>query len=187
MNPIHYKGRGLYLAIMAAVVNATLLSSCINAPPPPCPLSDLLLDQSLFPSGTYAEPLVSPIPEYPRNSFSQGFWYEPDDVIYDVEYWYSQGSAEREYSQELLSAFDEDAYMGPWELPKELTYSSSIASNYHLACGPAHYKYQCRMIGTYNTYFVYLKVEISEHGLNYALTENLLRAIDNNMRACINP
>jgi hypothetical protein len=160
-----------------------LLSGCGNTPPK-CAIDIFLLDKSLFPVGTYVEPVVSPIPGEPKDSLAQVFYYDPNDIIYYVIRWNSRRSAEREFMSTVSSAFDVDAYMGPWDTPKELVYSSSIADNYHQACGLVHRIYQCRTVATYNEYSTYLKVEISEGGISYSIANKILQAIDEKMAEC---
>ena len=162
-----------------------LLDGCIHFPAK-CSIYSLLLDKSLLPNGTYVEPLVSPIPDKPEESAEQGFYYAPDHVIYEVIRWNSVSAAKYEYVSVLRSAFDVDKYMGPWETPSELIYTSPIADNYYLACGIDQYEYQCRMIATYNEYSVYLKAGISQQGITYSTVGKILQVIDEQMARCTN-
>ena len=149
-----------------------------------CPIETLLLSESLFPEGTHAEPLESPLPEYPKESAAQTFYYAPDAVFHEVVKWHSARDAKREYNLRVKSAFDVDKYMGPWETPDGL-YISSLAQNYQMACGIDGKLYQCRMVATYGDYFVFFRAYVSEHGITLAKVNEMLQAIDERMAQCI--
>jgi len=159
------------------------LNSC-SSKPPKCPIETLLLDENFFPQGTHAEQLFSPVPEYPSESAGRTHYYAPDMVLQLVVNWHSGKSAKDEFDFQLTSAFDVDQYMGPWETPDGL-YTSSIAQNYHAACGVASHLYQCRMISTYGGYSVFFRAYVSEQGITLQKVNELLQAIDERMTQCV--
>lgn len=169
-----------------------LLSGCMKAPPE-CPMDTLMLEESLFPKDTYFEPLVSPIAEYPKSSFAQGFTLElPNEDVFAVDSgnymvidWGSNKSAKEEFDNGLKISFITDNMSGPWETPKEVTFTSVVADNYYTACGVSLGYYKCRTIAVYGKYSVRLAVSISEQGITYSTYNKLLQAIDDKMAMCI--
>jgi len=159
-----------------------VLTSCAQTSSK-CAIESLILDGSLFPEGTHAERLISPVSEQPQESAAQTFYYAPDAVFHEVVNWHSTRAAKREYDLTVKSAFDVDNYMGPWEIPDGL-YISSLAQNYHAACGVAHKIYQCRMTATYRGYSVFFRAYVSDQGITLAKVNELLQAIDERMTQC---
>jgi hypothetical protein len=159
------------------------LNSC-SSKPPKCSIETLLLDENLFPKGTHAEPLESPLPEYPKESAAQSFYYAPDLVFQEVINWHSEKFAKDEFDLHLKSAFDVDQFMGPWETPDGL-YASSTAQNYHAACGVDSHIYQCRVISTYDGYSVFFRAYVSEQGITLLKVNEFLQAIDERMTQCV--
>jgi hypothetical protein len=162
---------------------ALVLTGCSNRATK-CPIETLLLDENLFPKGTHAEPLESPLSEYPKESAARTYYYAPDSVFQEVINWSSDRAAKSEFELRSKSAFDVDKYMGPWETLDELSISS-IAQNYHVACGIDGKIYQCRMVATYKGYFVFFRAEVSDQGITLSKVNELLQAIDERMAQCV--
>jgi hypothetical protein len=160
------------------------LHSCSSNKPPKCSIETLLLDENFFPQGTYAEQLFSPVPEYPSESAGRTHYYPSDSVLQIVVNWHSKKYAKNEFDFQSKSAFDVDQFMGPWEIPDGI-YASTIAQNYHAACGVASHIYQCRMISTYDGYSVFFRAEVSEQGITLQKVNELLQAIDERMTQCV--
>ena len=164
------------------VVFMLFVSGCSNKAPK-CPIETLLLDEDIFPEGTYAEPLISPVPEYPEESAGRTFYYAPDDIFHLVVKWRSASAAKDDFELNLKSAFDVDKYMGPWETPDRM-FISSTAQNYYAACGVAHKVNQCRMVATYGGYSVFFRAYVSDQGITLPKVNELLQAIDERMAQC---
>ena len=176
--------------VVSFILLVTLISGCVKSSSV-CPLDTLLLEKDLFPDKTYFEPLVSPIAEYPITSFAQGFSLELSNDIYSVDagnywvvYWKSYQSAQGEFDNDLKNSFITDATRGPWNTPKEISFTSSIADDYYTACGISLGYYKCRTIAVYGRYFVRLGTSISEQGITYSTYNKLLQAIDEKMFSC---
>jgi hypothetical protein len=75
--------------------------------------------------------------------------------------------------------------MGPWEIPEEIEFTSSVADELLLGCGVAHNVYQCRMIAVYESYFIYFKADVSEGGITLQDVEKMLSGIDDRMEVCL--
>ncbi len=163
---------------------ALMLVGCAR-PSSKCEIKTLILDENLLPKGTYAERLISPVSEKPKESAARSFYYEPYDIFHMVINWHSTRSAKGEFNNYLETAFDTDKYMGPWETPNEM-YSSLAADNYHVGCGTVHGVYQCRLAATYDEYSVYFRADIGEKGITLHKVNEILQAIDERMTQCVN-
>ncbi len=169
--------------LMAIFICLALVLNGCTSRPAKCPITTLILDENLFPKGTYAEPLESPLPEHPQEGAARSFYLAPDSVFQEIINWQSTADAKSEFDLHLKSAFDVDKYMGPWWTPNDL-YISSNAQNYHAACGVDGKIYQCRMVATYGGYSVFFRAEVSEQGITMSNVNELLRAIDQRMTEC---
>ena len=149
-----------------------------------CPIESLIIDEHLLPEGTYAERLISPISEKPKESVARSFYYAPYPIFHAVIDWNSARFAKGEFNNYLETAFDTDKYMGPWETPSKM-YSSQIADNYYAACGIDHGEYQCRLAATYGDYSVYFRAGVGEEGITLVKVNEILQAIDETMAKCV--
>jgi hypothetical protein len=174
-----------YIAfVIALLVLPLLMASCTKKKSEECPIKTLILDENLFPQGTQAEELFSPVPDEPINSAERTFYYAPDSALQEVIQWNSVRAAKRYFDFRAKSVFDVDKYMGPWTTPSELNYISPSADKYRVACGVAHGVYQCRMIATYDEYFVFFRSYVTEQGISLSTFDQLLKAIDVKMTQC---
>jgi len=169
--------------IMVSGTLLLLLTSCARAESL-CTIESLILDENLFPEGTRAERLISPVSEKPEESAARSFYYAPSDMFQMVINWHSIRSAKGEFNNYIETAFDTDKYMGPWETPSN-TYSSLKADNYHMACGIVHGVYQCRLAATYNGYSVFFRADVGEEGITLSKVNEILQAIDEHMAECV--
>jgi hypothetical protein len=174
---------GAYLFVFT--VSALFLMSCTSQKTEACPIDTLILDENLFPQGTHAEELFSPVPDEPLDSAERSFYYAPDLAFQEVIRWDFARAAKVYFDFRAKSVFDVDKYMGPWTSPTELNFQSSAADQYRLACGVASDVYQCRMIATYGEYFVFFRSYITEQGISLTTFEQLLSAIDVKMSQCL--
>lgn len=165
------------------LISFLFLGSCTSKKPD-CKITQLLLDEKLLPSDTYVEPIVSPIPDQPEESFAQGFLYKHDDISYMVTRWSSKNMANNEFTDFKKVAFVSDEYRGPWETPSEVYVRSETADNYFVSCGTVDGNYQCRMVATYREYLVYLRASISDDGIDISTLNELLLDIDKNFMKC---
>jgi hypothetical protein len=150
-----------------------------------CPIASLIINEDLFPQGTHAEVLYSPVPDDPINSAERSFYYATDLAYQEVIRWNSVRDAKDYFNFREKSVFDVDKYMGPWTTPPELDYTSAIADKYRVACGIDSGIYQCRLIATYDGYFVFFRSYVTEEGLSLSIFNQLLRAIDLRMTQCL--
>lgn len=94
-------------------------------------------------------------------------------------------AAKNEYRKDVARTFKTGKYDGPWITPGELTYTSPIAAEYHVACGMVRTWYQCRMLARYDEYHVLFWAYISDQGISLQTFESLLQAIDTKMGQCM--
>jgi hypothetical protein len=170
--------------VIAWIMSALVLTSCTKTQSK-CPIESLIIDEHLFPEGTYAESLISPISGKPKESVARSFYYAPYDIFHAVINWHSSRSAKGEFNNDIETGFDTDQYMGPWETPSKV-YSSAVADNYYVACGIVHGDYQCRLAATYGNYSVYFRADVGEEGITLQKVNEILQAIDETMAKCVN-
>jgi hypothetical protein len=171
---------------LAIISTALIFVSCIqNRPERDCPISELVLDESDYPDGFIVEEISSPIAEYPIESAGRSAGYKQNLTFYLIGRYKSRKGAERKFDKKLERSFEKDDYGKPWVKPIEVSYTSPIAHQYHLACGNILGKYQCRMIGQYEEYYVFFFSYISEDGITFNILEDLLKKIDHHMAQCL--
>jgi hypothetical protein len=164
-----------------------ILTSCYNwQQKSHCSTIDLLIDEIDLPQGSIIDPISSPVSEYPKDSAGVTASYNQDLIYHVIGNYSNVRSAKLKYSRELQLTFIADKSQGPWNKPTEITYTSSIADQYHLACGPVRtqLQLQCRMIARYKEYYVFFFAYLSDDGLNFEHLEDILRNIDQKMEAC---
>jgi hypothetical protein len=160
------------------------LVSCTDKKTDKCPVETIILNENPFPEGTHAEELFSPVPDENIDSVERSFYFASDLAYQEVIHWDSAGDTKRYFDFRARSVFDVDKYMGPWTIPPELNYTSVTADKYRVACGVAHGVYQCRMIATYNEYFVFFRSYVTDHGISLSAFNQLLKAIDVKLTLC---
>ena len=169
--------------VIAWIVSVVVLTSCTETQSK-CPIESLIIDEHSLPEGTYAERLISPISEKPKESVARSFYYAPYDIFHAVVNWHSVRAAKSDFDNYLETAFDTDKYMGPWETPSQM-YNSATADNYLAACGTSDGRYQCRLAATYEGYSVYFRADVGEEGITLMKFNEILRTIDETMAACV--
>jgi hypothetical protein len=149
-----------------------------------CDIQTLILDADDFPEGVYLEQLYPSSERWAGYSVSRGFSLATDLVWQTVVSRKSPRYAEEMFAEESEIVFDKDDFRGPWETPPQVDFQSTIADNYRVACGMS-IGYQCRMIATYDKYFVFFRSYISEEGIDLLTYNNLLKRIEIRMSTCV--
>ena len=161
-----------------------LLTSCTtNSAQNKCDIKDLLLEKKDFPQGTIINDPFSPVDGYPAESADVSASFRNDGMFQVVARYSSANRAEREFT-ETSEYFKEDSFGDSWKTPVEISYESSFAQNYHVACGNLSQGYQCRMIGQYNKDFVFFFAYISDDGINLEGFQDLLIKLDDRIIQC---
>jgi hypothetical protein len=156
--------------VIAWIVSVFVLASCTETQSK-CPIESLIIDEHSLPEGTYAERLISPISEKPKESVARSFYYTPYDIFHAVINWHSARAAKSDF----------DNYL---ETPSQM-YNSATADNYLAACGTSDGRYQCRLAATYEGYSVYFRADVGEEGITLTKVNEILRTIDETMAACV--
>lgn len=169
------------------LLTAFLLASCDmqSRPDRDCKVSELLLNEFDFPAETIVNQISSPIAEQPEESSGRTASYFDDLMYHEVSRYLSREGAQKKFDKRLKLAFEEDNHEGPWEIPSGFSYTSSIANQFYVACGNVGTKYQCRMIGQYEEYYVFFFSYMSEQGMNLEIYQGLLQKIDDKMGQCL--
>ena len=166
--------KSIYIIILFSMV--LLLTACLeDRPIRDCPIRELILNDSEFPVGTAFDDISSPMSNFPIESAVRTVSYKQDLNNHMIARYKSPKQAERVFFTSFEHTFDVDNYRGPWVTPKEISYTSPIADQYHIACSPIRSEYQCRMIGQYEEYYVFFSSYLSEGGMTFGLMEDLLQ------------
>ena len=172
--------------ILIFLLTAFLLVSCNQSRPVrDCKVNDLLLGELDFPIGTILNQISSPIAGQPEESSGRTASYYDDLIYHEVSRYLSVEGAQSKFNKRRIRAFEEDNYEGPWATPSGISYSSPIADQFFVACGNIGTKYQCRMIGQYNEYYVFFFSYLSEQGMNLEKYQEMLKKIDKKMEQCL--
>ena len=73
----------------------------------------------------------------------------------------------------------------PGRGPEEIDYVSPITDNYEFACGKSNVDYTCKLVATYDEYFVLFLVDVSKGGIALEMVEEMLIAMDQRMAECL--
>jgi hypothetical protein len=166
---------------------ACLLSACAPVMPArKCSALSMLLTQADYPTGTILNDSdTSPVADMPRDSAGFSANYRGSSMYYEVARYKSIDSAKSYFLDSSKMFSKKTDFQGPWEIPAELTYSSRIAQQYHVACGKMGQEYQCRMIGQYEEYGVFFFAYITDNGVTFDILNDLLQKIDARMEMCL--
>lgn len=174
-------------ALVGVLLSLTLVGCRALQQPPKhdCPVETLVLDGAVFPPGSNAGSLESPLPEAAWASAGRTFYLPRGVAGHSVYQHKTPRIAAEEFLANKRAQFAQDENLGPWATPGELTYRSPIADQYYVACGNEWGNEMCIMIAQYEEYFVLVTAHMSEDGMTYADFERVLRAVDEKMSACL--
>ena len=187
--------RALCLGI-GAFASLCLLVGCCGLTGPPardCPITRLLLNEIHMPPGAEVGRVNSPIKSGPI-SFGKKCYRSADTVLYlgrghaihRVYRSRTTARAEQQYLRKWRGNFTTTEYEGPYEPPEGLPYRSSIADQYHLACGPDGRATRCSMAARYEEYVVVFTTHMAPFSpMTFEHLERALRAIDQRMAGCL--
>jgi len=163
-------------------------------PPPPFPIEDLLLDESLFPEGWYADEPFDPEERLLARQVAVGLHrgecpYYGLGALHEV-YRFSEGakSATGAYPREIAYWFacEEVRGGGPWRIPTELPYQSPVADQFRFECCTYERtgSITCRAAGLYGRYIILFSVDLEPDYpvcMDFTDVERLLVTIDERM------
>ncbi len=176
------------LPLLIIMLFTTICCSC-NAGPPPSrgfTAHELLIDETTFPLGWYAEspfelagPTVGKAEEYER--VGRSFYDHGNRAIQKIYRYGSDKQATQQFHQRRGQIFKSDQFTSEWITPEELTYQSSFADQFHLACATRS-KYICQALGQYEEYIIVFSIDMIPYtNITYADLERILQAIDERM------
>ena len=149
-----------------------------------CEAESMLLTEDDFPADTIFNDVRSPIAEMPEVSAGFTASYGESAIYQEVGRFPLVTSAKREFEIAKRNASVQTKYHGPWETPPELSNTSSIFQDYYVVCGKVDTKYQCRMIGQYEEYYMFFSTYISDNGLTLEMFDDLLKRVDGHVEVC---
>lgn len=171
------------VAVLLAAALAVVFGACSRTAQFDCPLEELILDETAFPSGTELGGIVSPLPDEPGSSAGRTFYMEQGIANHDVVRYANNYWAKREFDDRKRSPIF-NTPNNRTEMPG-IDYSSPVANQYRLGCGREHDIYLCQMIGQYENYFVYFSIHIDPDVIEVAEVDGILREIDARMAHCL--
>lgn len=183
--------RMVLVLIAVSVALWAFVTGCSTAPPSrDCTITELVVDETIFPRGATADRLISPLPggPIPRTAFEsagRSFHYPRGIAVHNVYRYKSAGRAAQEFSSRRELEFQEGKYSGPWKEPGELTYKSPIADQFYVACGIDHGDNTCIAIAQYEEYFTLLHADMPPEIMTFQDLERVLRTVDERMAQCL--
>ena len=162
-----------------------LVSCSFLRPERKCKAESMLLIKDDFPTGTIVNKISTPIAEMPYESAGFTSNYNGSAIYHEISRFPTIISAENEFEGAKKRASVKTEFLGPWETPPELSNISSIFQKYYVTCGKVGKKYQCRMIGQYDEYYVFFSAYISDTGVTFDTLNDLLKKIDARMEQCL--
>jgi len=158
--------------------------------PPPCPIEDLMIDISLFPTGWFRGDLPSkrgaPIRwgiDKLGVSFTTQEYGGAIQVVYRGR---NLNHAEKGYSNLSESWFHLQDDEGDWYVPSEFNYKSPIADQYRFGCSihqPSGFQ-TCQMSAQHQVYLIRFVAGMSSL-MTYNDLDRILRTIDEKMAQCL--
>ena len=156
----------------------------------PCPIEDLMIDESLFREGWLQ---VGPPKErtalirFGIRKLSVGFIHQQYGIAgYDVYEGENFEETEKRFFEELDYWFPiEDGYTD-WYIPRQFSYESTVADHYQFRCytHKASGVERCAMMGQYGVYLTGFYADMSSVMTYYDLNR-ILQAIDGKMAKCL--
>jgi hypothetical protein len=179
-------GRVRKAGAYAIICLVILLGGCGGPKPPKhdCPITALVLDASVFPPGSNAHYINSPLPRAAWASAGRTIDTPGGVANHDVYQLPNPEQAAERYAKRMGPVY---ALRGgePWTTPLELTYRSTFADQYCVRCRKEWDQPLCVMQAQYEEYYVLVTAHMSDGGLTYADLEKVLRAVDEKMAACL--
>ncbi len=148
--------------------------------------SDLEIPISLFPTGASTDPLTRPA----DNMFGEiegGFqdvYLDYRIATYEIYRFPRVRDAVFRFEQNKKGMVDSETGK-VWEVPDDLTFSSSTADDWHIACGYWRQIYSCEMTARYQEYVIFFKADINNQ-MTFANFEKVISYIDEQISKRLN-
>lgn len=145
-------------------------------------LEPLLLDESVFPPGATAGPVMETADHHGAiGHLGRDIYVGTGGASHEVYRYTTARRAAREFERMMNIGFPRGEYYTPWAVPSELRYQSPVADQFYLACANHGGNLICHAMGQYDEYFIRFSTLISPDSMTYADLERALRAIDERM------
>jgi hypothetical protein len=151
-----------------------------------CQITQLLLDESDYPTGTTFDVIRSPIDEKPRESASRSSYYLDSWIRENVIMYRSTEKAYEIYIEQRDARFDLSEIYDEWKIPLRSGVDDVLANHYHSGCGNVkNMGYRCIFLAQYEKYIVILSIDVSNNGITEELFRDLVMKMDEEMFACL--
>lgn len=181
-----------FLLVAILIVSTTAVCCgvifCHPPPAPPCDIESLLITESLFPTGWEEE--MSPFHDAPARfgveRIGKEFLSSGPVAIQDI-YRAADASTAAAGYEDFQSDFTVRDDQSDWIVPEGLSYNSSIADQFRVACAVRYPipEEVCQFIGQYGVYVVRFHTHMSPELMTYQDLERILLDIDRRMAECL--
>jgi hypothetical protein len=164
------------------------IGSCSSSNYPP--IEQLLIDLPVFPEGW----IISAVGPRPLADAPLGgnksvdnieiFFYAPGGGAFvEIQRFKNTRRAKNEFTRKVKQVFRVTDFNSPWEVPDELSYTSSVADEFYYACSwrVGSSWPDCAYIARYDTYFSLFYTDMIPGYMNYADFEKVIMAVDERM------
>lgn len=177
------------LFMLLEMVLLTFAASCVPKYPS---IEALLITTDIFPSGWSADVEgPQPSPSAPFGGIQSiertmlFFQSTSASAFQEIERFRNREDANQEFLDQKTFLFTEDRDDGPYTIPDELPYQSSIAEQSYFSCvRPSYYPYPylgCFYLGQYGPYVVKFHIGWNLDAMSADELEKILRTIDEKM------
>ncbi len=182
------------ISMASLLLFATLLACAIHIgptpPPSPCPIANLLVDETLFPEEFFqTEPPskdAAPI-RFGINKIGVGFTtMNKGGAIQQVYEGGSLQDTQKEYQEEISLLFSPRKGWTDWYIPSAFNYQSTVADQFRFGCYThvASGVESCQAVGQYGVFLIRFHTDMSPV-MTYRNLEHILQVIDRKAAKCL--
>jgi len=177
---------------LCILLEVFLLAFAVACQPQSPPIESLLITTDVFPSGWLADAEgPQPSPSAPFGGIRSiertllFFQSTTGSAFEEIERFRNHEETKQEFLYQKTILFKEDKDEGPYIIPDELPYQSSIAEQYYFSCvRPSYYPYPylgCFYLAQYGPYIVKFHIGWNLDAMGADKLEKILRTIDEKM------
>ncbi len=157
----------VFLVACCSITGQYILNGCFwweCAPERNFSVLDWEIPLSLFPNGTFTDHITVPTDNMVGEIEGglQSIYPDRDTiVVYDIYRFPRTKDAVAEFDHNKRNMIDRDTGQ-KWQVPSNLTFSSTTADDVYLACGYWSNRYRCQMTARYQEFIIFLNADIND-------------------------
>lgn len=147
---------------------------------------DWEIPMTLLPVGSYTDHISAPTDS--SNELEGGFqtvYVDQGIVVYIIYRFPRINEAVAEFDHDKRNMIDRNTGE-KWQVPSDLTFSSTTADDVYVACGYWSNRYRCQMTSRYQEYVVFLNADINDK-VTFARFEKILFYLDEQISSRLYP